>query len=238
MKRLLMAGMIGMVMMAGSGLWGKDGKVAVKIDSPAAVTLPNGTKTVLVKTGGAVSGTHATQPSGTTVSGKMTGSKGGTVSPANDGTFTATAGEASNKVNDSKIIIEYKKNEKPIAKGSANFTVVGLELKFWAKYTDRAGQRMKLRIKGRGLPKGLGGTTGAITFIGTQYFGLNNANPPPLPFRFTSPTNRFNWTSPEIESAANNFVGVKVGANVTYVFTFDISGNIGAKEKNISLIEK
>lgn len=147
MKKLLM---FGMIMIAGSGVWGLD-KITVTIDKPAGVTLPGGTKTVLVKTGGAIEkGTHATQPSGTTVSGEMKGSKGGTVSPTNIGTFTATAGEPSNKVNGSEVIIKYKKNEKTVAKGSACFTVVGVTIT--SVVAIQFAKRLEVSIKGKACP--------------------------------------------------------------------------------------
>ena len=146
MKRFVMAGMIGMVMMAGSFVRGADPAVTVKI-KPFW-----GTESFF-------SGTHSKLPDETwSVFGFITGlgSPDYKAITTTKTTFSGQTGENhSTEANDTVITIQYRKKGEPTIEGEAHITVISFSItNFKATRVHGSGdvELVDLTIQGNALP--------------------------------------------------------------------------------------
>ncbi len=198
--------------------------------SAGEVTIPTAVKVGTKNTGAATDGTDGYKP--TSAKGLNHIKKEATVS-GNKVTFKA-GNKPSDEVGDSGVTVSYTnpsvpgEAEIPVTK---NCTVVGFK-GILSGSAVANGERAILRIKGEGLPEGLGGVRGIITNIKEGAY-----NPPP-PIRLPASLSNKYDQKVTVVSELGSWVGVLVTAEVNYakfVFTaegtFSSHGGMGARFK-------
>ena len=172
MKKLVMVGMIGMVMLAGSIVRGADPVVTVGIAIPKV----NKDGNYYVKVNGAIGGSHSCSDSTYTAKGvKMKGPGAGDVMLGVQNTWIGNAGEKpSQTVNDTRVVVTYSKKKEPKITGSAELTVVGVKGKMTGVPVF-PGLIVDVVVKAKGSPKAL--TFGTVTLTFSNPLKINDPNP-------------------------------------------------------------
>ncbi len=141
--------MIGVIMLAGSGVVGDDPVVTVSATMPKKDLDGN----LYIKVMGAIGGTHSCSDLTYTFDGvKMEGPGAGKVMSLIKGSWVGSVGDNhSKKVNDTSVVVTYSKKDEPKVSGKIDLTVVNVQGKLRGRKIY-PGNRVNITVKAKGFP--------------------------------------------------------------------------------------